>query len=71
MARNSSRPYLKKLTSVKDIIFALCDVLKACDIKGASDASIANPIPHNIGALIQDSSICRHFYTWWDGNKIL
>ena len=58
----------KLLTSIPEKIdfckrhhLALCDVLKACDIKGASDASIANPIPHNIGALIQDSSICAIF----------
>ena len=27
---------------------ALWDVLKSCDIKGASDASIANPVPNDI-----------------------
>ena len=48
----------EKIDFCKRHHLALCDVLKACDIKGASDASIANPIPHNIGALIQDSSIC-------------
>ena len=58
----------KPLTSISEKIdfckrhhLALCDVLKACDIKGASDASIANPVPHNIGALIQESSICAIF----------
>ena len=47
----------EKIDFCKRHHLALCDVLKACDIKGASDASIANPVPHNIGALIQDCSI--------------
>ena len=51
----------EKIDFCKRHHLALCDVLKACDIKGASDASIANPVPHNIGALIQDSSICAIF----------
>lgn len=51
----------EKIDFCKRHHIALCDVLKACDIKGASDASIANPVPHNIGALIQNSSICAIF----------
>lgn len=51
----------EKIDFCKRHYLALCDVLKACDIKGASDASIANPVPYNIGALIQDSSICAIF----------
>ena len=51
----------EKIDFCKRHHLALCDVLKSCDIKGASDASIANPVPYNIGALIQDSSICAIF----------
>ncbi len=57
MAGNPSSPYLKRLTSVKRHHLAFFVMCKACDIKGASDASIASRF-HNIGALHSDSSIC-------------
>ena len=38
---------------------ALWDVLLSCDITGASDASIKNPIPNDIPALIKSSRIHR------------
>jgi hypoxanthine-DNA glycosylase len=38
---------------------ALWDVLYSCDITGASDASIKNPVPNDIPALIQSSRISR------------
>ncbi len=38
---------------------ALWDVLYSCDIVGASDASIKNPMPNDIPALIASSHITR------------
>ena len=38
---------------------ALWDVLYSCDITGASDASIKNPVPNEIPALIASSRISR------------
>jgi len=38
---------------------ALWDVLYSCDITGASDASIKNPVPNDIPALIAASRINR------------
>jgi hypoxanthine-DNA glycosylase len=38
---------------------ALWDVLFSCDITGASDASIQNPVPNDIPALIQNTRITR------------
>lgn len=42
---------------------ALWDVLKSCDIKGASDASIANPIPNNIAEALALAPIQAVFTT--------
>ena len=38
---------------------ALWDVLYSCDITGASDASIKNPVPNEIPALIASSRVRR------------
>ncbi len=38
---------------------ALWDVLESCDIIGASDASIKNPVPNDIPSLISGSRISR------------
>jgi hypoxanthine-DNA glycosylase len=42
---------------------ALWDVLRACDIEGASDASIKHPAPNQFAPLISDSNICAIFTT--------
>lgn len=42
---------------------ALWDVLAACDITGASDASIRNPVPNDIASLIKRYPIERVFTT--------
>lgn len=41
---------------------ALWDVLASCDIAGASDTSIRNPIANDIGALLQKTSV-RYIFT--------
>lgn len=38
---------------------ALWDVLKSCDITGASDASIRNPVPNDIAGLLKKAPIAR------------
>lgn len=42
---------------------ALWDVIKSCDIKGSSDASIKNIIPNDITSLINKTSIKAIFTT--------
>lgn len=42
---------------------ALWDVLKSCTIRGASDASIADPIPNDIGRALAMAPICAVFTT--------
>lgn len=37
--------------------FALWDVLKSCDIKGAADASIKNPEPNDISLILDNADI--------------
>lgn len=41
---------------------ALWDVLDSCEIKGASDASIRNPVINQIGPLVADSKIQAVFF---------
>lgn len=41
---------------------ALWDVLYECDISGASDSSIRNPVPNDIGSLLRDADI-KAIYT--------
>jgi len=43
--------------------FALWDVLSACEIEGASDASIKKPQPNDIAALLQETNISAIFTT--------
>lgn len=38
---------------------ALWDVLNSCDIKGASDASIQNPVPNDIAGLLAKTNVSR------------
>ena len=42
---------------------ALWDVLESCDIEGASDASIRNPVPNDIAAIIRCSYIHKIYTT--------
>ncbi|HIX90390.1 MAG TPA: DNA-deoxyinosine glycosylase [Candidatus Agathobaculum pullicola] len=42
---------------------ALWDTIARCDIAGASDTSIRNAVPNDIGRLIQESEITRIFAT--------
>ncbi len=42
---------------------ALWDVIARCDIAGASDASIRNAVPNDIGRLLRESRIERIFAT--------
>ena len=51
----------KKFLLKHDI--ALWDVIKQCEIKGASDSSIKNPIPNNFNEIIKNSEISKIFCT--------
>lgn len=42
---------------------ALHDVLASCDIRGASDASIENPVPADVASLLDAAPIARIFCT--------
>lgn len=42
---------------------ALWDTIARCDIAGASDTSIRNAVPNDIGKLVQESEITRIFAT--------
>lgn len=42
---------------------ALWDTIARCDIEGASDTSIRNAIPNDIGKLVRESEITRIFAT--------
>ncbi len=42
---------------------ALWDVLQSCDIAGASDASIRNPVPNDIAGFVKSTGITRVFTT--------
>ena len=42
---------------------AVWDTIGACDIKGASDASIRNAVPNDIGRLLRETQITRIFAT--------
>ncbi|MEG1849690.1 MAG: DNA-deoxyinosine glycosylase, partial [Oscillospiraceae bacterium] len=42
---------------------ALWDVLSRCEIEGAADSSIRNPVPNDIAGLLAQTSICALFTT--------
>jgi double-stranded uracil-DNA glycosylase len=49
----------EKIALILNHRLALWDVLASCEITGASDASIKNPVPNDIPALIAQSRITR------------
>lgn len=42
---------------------ALWDVLESCEIEGASDSSIKNPVPNDINKIIKNSKVKRVYTT--------
>lgn len=52
-----------KTAMLKKHGIALWDVLASCDISGASDSSIRNPVPNDIAALIKNTKITKIFTT--------
>ena len=52
----------EKIAMLKRHDIALWDVLESCEIKGASDASIRNPVNNPILPLIEDSQIRAVFF---------
>ena len=49
---------------------ALWDVLASCDIKGASDAAIRNPVPNDLTAILQSAPIQAIFTTGSTAHKL-
>ena len=49
----------QKIALLLEHNLALWDVLKSCEITGASDASIKNPVANDIPALIRETQITR------------
>ena len=48
---------------LKEYKIALWDVLESCDIDGASDASIRNPVPNDIAAIMRYTYINKIYTT--------
>ncbi len=49
----------EKSAFIRSHRLALWDVLNSCDIIGASDASIRNPVPNDIAGLVKKTKIAR------------
>ena len=49
---------------------ALWDVLAECDIRGASDSSIKNPVPNDISALLSKTNVKAVFTTGNTASKL-
>ncbi len=49
---------------------ALWDVLASCEIKGASDAAIRNPVPNDFTEILQTASIQAVFTTGGTANRL-
>lgn len=60
----------EKKRLVLDNGLALWDVLASCEIKGASDTSIRNPVPNDFAALLQAASITHIFTTGAQAYKL-
>ena len=58
----------EKIELLKKCNIALWDVLHSCDIEGASDNSIKNPVPNDIKSIVDKSEI-KHIFT--TGKKAL
>ncbi|WP_343209265.1 DNA-deoxyinosine glycosylase [Anaerolentibacter hominis] len=67
MAAVYGEPELTTIEEKKDFLvrkhLALWDVLKTCEITGASDSSIRNPVPNDFTTLFQTASIRQVFAT--------
>lgn len=49
---------------------ALWDVLESCDIDGASDSSIKNPIPNDIEKILENSKVEKIYTTGKTAHKL-
>jgi len=50
----ADQPYAERIASLKRCRIALWDVLATCDRHASCDQSIRNPLPNDIGALLDD-----------------
>jgi len=49
---------------------ALWDVLRSCDITGASDTSIRNPVPNDFSSILKEAKITKVFCTGTTAYKL-
>ena len=68
LKENLPNTNLEKIELLKKYNIALWDVLHSCDIEGASDNSIKNPVPNDIKSIVDKSEI-KHIFT--TGKKAL
>ena len=68
------QPLVGDVEAQKDFLtrrhIALWDVLDQCDIEGASDASIRNPVPNDMNIILQKAPIRRIFATGQAAGKL-
>lgn len=50
---------------------AVWDVLAGCEIRGAEDSSIRNPIPNDMNLILEHSDVQGSFYDWHKGGAIV
>ena len=53
----------EKMNFLTESRIALWDVLASCDIEGADDGSIRNPVPNDIGKVLREADIQAVFTT--------
>lgn len=63
-------PIEDKKQFLKKHNIALWDVLESCDIDGASDSSIKNPIPNDIEKILKNSKVERIYTTGKTAHKL-
>lgn len=63
LSKNGFKDNDDKIKFLKDNKIALWDVLKSCEIKGASDSSIKNPIPNDLDIILDNSNVEAIFTT--------
>ena len=63
LGEDNPTDYVTKKAMLKNHHIALWDVLDSCDIEGASDASIRNPVPNDMNRILHAAPIQAIFCT--------
>ena len=68
------QPLIGDIAAQKEFLtrhhIALWDVLESCEIEGASDASIRNPVPNDMNIILQNAPIQAIFATGQKAGKM-